>query len=297
MENTENKSSKSHTGYVIAIALLVIIVAILAGVYRRQYNKLEAINIQMEAERDTLNDKLIRMLGDYDSVKTTNEEMKAEVEEEKKKIRMLIRKLYITEQFNLENIRKYESELTTMRSIMRNYLVQIDSLNTLSQRLISENQNVKQSLREYKEENQALANRKTTLEQQVEKAAMLKISTILAEGLNSRDKDTERVSRIKKLKGCFTINENVTAATGVRTVYMCITNPLDVLLENTTSGTVELQGTEMRYSAKREIDYQGEALETCVYFDTQDAKLFRGKYTMQIFIDSDEMGTTEFTLK
>ena len=62
MENMENNPRKSHTGYIIVIALLLIVIAFLAGVYKHQYNKLEAINTQMEAERDTLNEKLIRML-------------------------------------------------------------------------------------------------------------------------------------------------------------------------------------------------------------------------------------------
>jgi hypothetical protein len=167
----------------------------------------------------------------------------------------------------------------------------------LSQRLISENHVVKQTLREYKEENAELTTRKTTLEQQVEKAAMLKISGIVAEGLNSREKETDRVSRIKKLKGCFAINENITAVAGVRTVYMRIVNPESVLLENTASGIADIRGKQIAYSAKRDIDFQGETLEICVYFDTQEVKLPKGKYAMQIFIDGAEVGATEFVLK
>ena len=295
---SQPSKSKSAVVYVIIIAMLVAAIAALSVVYRRQYHKLEEINAQIDAERDTLGVQLNRMLLHYDSVKTQNKTIMAELDREKKKIRALIAKMYHAEQLSVETIRGYENETATLRSIMRHYIRQIDSLNTLSQRLIAENKEVRQTLHVYMEENKELSEHKTTLEQKVKKASVLKISALMGGGLNSSDRNVSNASRVKKLKGCFILNENDVVEAGLRTVYVRFVNPDKGVMLNENSGTIELDGEAWQYSASREVDYQGEALETCIYFAVpEDMKLHKGAYEVQVYIDGGLAGSAGFILK
>jgi hypothetical protein len=297
MEDKTPKS-KSNVVYIIIIVMLVLAVAALTYVYKHQYQKLESINAQIDAQRDSIGKQLNQMIIHYDSIKTENTAIAAELDHEKKKIRALIRKMYNAEQISLETIRQYENETATLRSIMRHYLVQIDSLNNLSQRLLAENKEVKKTLNTYKEENKELSEHKTVLEQKVKKASVLKISALTGGGLNGSDKDVTNANRTKKLKGCFIINENAIVESGERTIYVRFINPESGTMLGEASGEFEINGERMQYSAKRDIDYQGEALETCVYFAVpKDMKLSKGQYEVQVYIDGGLAGNAGFILK
>jgi len=297
-ENKVTQKSKSNVGYIIVIVMLLIALGVVVYSYRGQMKRLAIFNEQIEAQRDTLGARLTRMIAGYDSVKTKNDDLKAELDREKKKIRALIRKMYNVEQMNLETIQAYERETNTLRAIMRNYIRQIDSLNTLSQHLIAENKEVKQALQASQEENKELVEHKTQLEAKMQKASVLKISSLMGGALNSSDKEVTNASRAKKLKGCFTINENLVVEHGVRIIYVRFLNPEKGILLTEGSGTMTVGGEELQYSSKREIDFQGEALETCIYYTIADGvKLTKGQYEVQVYVDGKLAGSAAFTLK
>ncbi|MDR0712246.1 MAG: hypothetical protein LBF67_07890 [Prevotellaceae bacterium] len=296
MEIKEHR--KSHAGYKLIILVLV---ATLAGItfwYIRESNEWEEVHQQISDERDEISEKLGNMLLEYEDLKTSNSAIRQELEEEKTKIQMLQKKILSTEKIRYAEIRKYEKEANTLRDIMRSYIHQIDSLNTLSQKLLAENITVKQNLQSSQEENIKLSREKETLSSQVEKGSMLKVRNLEASGLNSRSKDTYLARRSKKLKACFTINENAIAKAGIRFVYIRIISPNGSLLTNNDSeGVLEVQEQKLAYSAKREVDYQNQDLETCVFFDNKDMKLDKGGYTVEVYIDGYLSGSGQFLMK
>jgi Tfp pilus assembly protein PilO len=298
-KDTTQIKYRSNVVYIVIIGILIAILGYMFYIYRHNVEKLEVINVQIEAQRDTLGAQLNKMILSYDSVKTNNSAIRAELDKEKKKIRALIRKIYNMEQVNLETIQAYEKETATLRSIMRNYIRQIDSLNSLSQRLIAENKEVKQTLATYKEENKELSEHKTILEAKVQKASVLRISGVTGGGLNSADKDASNVNRIKKLKCCFVINENEVVDKGNHIVYVRFLGPNKEIMLTDNSGTIEIDGGEsMQYSSKREVDFQGAALETCIYFIVPEGmKLQKGQYEIEIYIDGKQAGGGGFILK
>ncbi|GHT15242.1 hypothetical protein AGMMS4956_14770 [Bacteroidia bacterium] len=288
---------KKSTTYWIVIVLLALLLGGLIVVYVQQRNRFDAIQMQFVAERDSLTAHLRNMQVEYENMRIDNEEIAEELELEKKKIRVLIQKMHTAEQINYNKIRNYEKETNTLRAIMRNYIHQIDSLNTLSQKLLAENKEVKQSLHETRQQNEVLAAEKKVLSQQVEIGSRLIIRNLEGEGLNSRDKSTKQASRTKKIKTCFTINANSIAQAGARFVYVSIVDGNQKVLTKSINQTVEIEGKEVLYSARREIDFTGEEVETCVYFDAGDDKLLKGKYEIQVFMDGYNAGMVEFLLK
>ncbi len=295
MEESEKKSK--HAGYKLIIVLLLILLAGLTVWYAREAKQWNNVNEQMTAERDTLSQKLTNMLMEYDAMKTDNAAVKQELEAEKEKIQTLLQKMRSNEKVHYAEIRKYEREANTLRDIMRSYIHQIDSLNTLSQRLIAENQEVKQTLQTSKAENKKLVEEKETLSSQIEKGSILKVRNIEGVGLNSRDKDTHYASRTKKIKVCLTIVENSMAKPGPRYVYMRITAPDKSLLGNSEGEGFDTRVERLVYTSKREFDYQNADLDTCVFFDVKSAKLFKGTYAIEIYIDGSLSGTGELLLK
>jgi hypothetical protein len=296
METTEKKSTNS--GYKFIIFVLLIALGGLAYWYVRESTQWEEVNRQIEVERDSISLRLSDMLQSYDNMKTSNDALLLELEGEKAKIKGLLDKMRAKEKLHFADIRNYEKEANTLRSIMRNYLVQIDSLNTLSQKLLAENRVVKQDLQSTREQNQKLVEEKKQLSSQVEKGAVVKVRDVMAEGLNSRDKDTKYASRTRKIKSCFTINENAIAVAGTRFVYLCITDPSKKLLAQADGETFESRdGENIAFSAKREVDYQNQDLETCIYYDTQKAKLTKGVYSMEVYIDGNLSGSGQMSLR
>jgi hypothetical protein len=296
METTEKKSTNS--GYKFIIFVLLIALGGLVFWYVREAAQWEDTNRQIEVERDSISLRLDDMLQSYDNMKTSNDALQVELEGEKAKIKGLLDKMRSKETLHFADIRNYEKEANTLRSIMRHYIHQIDSLNTLSQKLLAENRVVKQNLQTTREQNQKLEEEKKQLSSQVEKGAVIKVRDVMAEGLNSRDKDTKYASRTRKLKACFTINENVMTTAGTRFVYLCISDPSKKILSNADGETFESRdGERIAFAAKREVDYQNQDLETCIYYDTQKAKMAKGAYSIEIYIDGYLSGSGQMSLK
>ncbi len=296
MEVNEVQKS-THSGYKFIIVILAILLAGLTMWYVREARQWDRTNEEMTMERDSLSGKLSNMLLEYNEMQTDNDSIRQELESEKAKIQTLLEKMRSNEKVHFAEIRKYEREANTLRDIMRNYIKQIDSLNTLSQQLIAENQEVKQNLQTSRAENKKLSEEKENLSTQVEKGSQLKVRNIDGLGLNTRDKDTQYASRTKKIKTCFTINENTIAKPGTRIAYMRIIAPDKSLLANADGDSFDTRIEKLVYSAKREVDYQNADLETCIYFDVKETKLSKGAYTVEVYIDGSMSGTGQFLLK
>ncbi|MDR0688071.1 MAG: hypothetical protein LBF55_05210 [Prevotellaceae bacterium] len=296
METQEKKSN--HSGYKFVILVLVTVLACITFWHVRESRMLGDVNRQISEDRDSILVKLNNMLTEYDDIKTSNKAITLELETEKAKIQALQQKLRSTQQVHYAEIRKYEKEASTLRDIMRSYIRQIDSLNTLSQRLLAENKEVRQNLQSTQAENEKLGKEKEDLSLQIEKGSVLKVRNVEASGLNSRDKDTYSASRSKKLRACFTINENTIAKAGSRYAYVRFIGPDSQLLTtDADEGAFEAQAALLAYSAKREVDYQNQDLETCVFFDAKNKKLSKGAYAVEVYIDGNLSGSGQFLLK
>ncbi|MDR1342917.1 MAG: hypothetical protein LBK18_06650 [Prevotellaceae bacterium] len=292
-----NEKKPTHSGYKLAILLLATALAGITLWYIRESHKWGEVNQQISDERDSISVNLSDMLFEYSELQTSNNTIRLELETEKEKIQTLLQKLRSTEKIHYAEIRKYEKETNTLRSIMRGYIYQIDSLNTLSQKLLAENEEVKQSLQNTQEENVKLSQEKEDLSSQIEKGSMLKVRNIEAAGLNSRNKDTYSASRIKKLRACFIINENMIAKAGERYAYIRFIAPGNQLLANEAGDTFKVLEEQLEYSDRREVDYQNQDLETCVFYDLKNVKLLKGAYTVEVYIDGNLSGSIQFLLK
>ncbi len=295
METNTKKKSKLQLIIIIILALLLIFFVI-DKIHQKQ--KTEEIITQLEesnTEKQNISNEMKELLMQYDELKTNNDTINAKLAAEQKRIKQLIEELKYVKSSNSAKIKQYKKELNTLRKIMRSYIVQIDSLYTRNQELIKENAQVKNEYRIVISENQELSTARDSLEGTVKKASELKALNLVASGINKRGKKTNRISKLDKIKVCFTIDENVIAPRGEKWVYIRIAKPDKYVLHESESDLFTFEGKQIAYSAKRMVNYQGDLTDMCIYWKKNE-NLIPGLYYVDVFADGALIGTTAFTL-
>jgi FtsZ-binding cell division protein ZapB len=289
----ENKPNKKST---IILIVLVVILAGCAGVLFVQYNKMKAdsaiIQEALEDQKQSLTNELQDMMSEYDGLKSDNDSMNTQIEKQQGRIKQLLS----INADNLEKIKLYKKELTTLRDIMKSYIVQIDSLNTRNQMLVVENVDVKNKLDEARKSNEDLSAEKQNLTSKVEMASVMSAKDVTVLPLNKRGKDTEKASRVKKIKACFTIRENPIIAAGEKTVYMRVTRPDQLVLATSEQDLFDYDGKQIVFSAKRSVLYENKDVELCIFWENT-GELIEGTYGVDLFCDGKLIGSATFVLE
>jgi predicted nuclease with TOPRIM domain len=203
-----------------------------------------------------------------------------------------------TKKVSIQKINSYQKEVTTLRGIMRDFVVQIDSLNRRNQELMAENIEVKEQFKRVESEKAQLSQEKVRLEQNLQRAAVLQVRDFFVEALNNRNKETKFARRTDKLRIYFILNENVSARRGTKNVYARIMRPDQLLMSKDEKNLFQFEDLKIQYSAMREVVYEGHDLPVAIFWDnSNEPELMTGKYTVDLFADGRNIGTTTFELK
>lgn len=293
-EQSEVKStSKVLIGVIVALVVAVVVLGIM---YMNQMNQSESTQTQLKQEKDSIEVSLSKMASEYSNLKTSNDTINTQLQGERTKVENLLGELRREKSVNYEQIKQYQRELGTLRAVMRSYITQIDSLNTLNQALIAENIDVKKSYSTEKAKNQQLSEQNTSLNTQVARGSVIKARSTKAQPINARGKEMTRASRVEKVKVCFTLVENSIAKAGMKMVYLRVTSPDGYVLAQNQGDAFVVGGEKMVCSAKREVDYQNQDVDMCIFYDAR-GELKAGTYTAAIFLDGNQIGSTQFILK
>ncbi len=294
MVNQENTKKRRFP------VLLVILVFALAGAliylymeYDKQMKQAAMVEQELKIERKQLASELKDMHSRYDSLKTENDTINEKLELEQKKIERLLK----VRASNLQKIRLYRDELSTLREIMKSYVVQIDSLNRRNEMLRAENVEVRSQLQEKDKSNIKLQKDKEELSTKVKQAEVLAATGIVAVGLNERSKEKDKIDKIDKIRVCFTVRENAIAEAGPRSVYLRIVRPDDVVLTSSAENMINVNGQEVIYSAKRELNYENKDIDMCIYYDNREEELIEGTYKVKLYSKGALIGETTFALQ
>ena len=277
------------------LPLLSVAITVTVILLIQQNNKLKVTSEEKQLiteEKMDLERQLNEMIIEYDDLKTENDSVNTLLASEQAKIKRLLK----IDASNAEKIRIYKQELETLRKVMRNYIVQIDSLNTKNRELTDENIMVRSQLATAEQDKSQLSKEKEDLSTQVAKASVLSAKNITADGLNSRGKSNDRSSKIEKVKVCFTIRENSVAKPGKKMIYLRLLRPDDVVLTAGGSTMIEVNGEQLVYSAYRELDYENQDIDMCIYWDKTE-ELIAGTYNVHLYAEGAEIGSTTFDLR
>jgi hypothetical protein len=290
-EHIEHKKGAPVVMIVATVILTLGLIALVA-LYYNQKNKMVEMEQVLTEEKDSLANELRMMMYGYDTLKTTNDTLNAHLQKERSKIQRLLE----VNASNAQLIRKYKSEITTMRDIMKSYIVQIDSLNTRNKALVAENTEIKQQITEVQQTNDELSKAKEELTSKVTIASVIQAKDVVAVALNKKRKETTELNRLDKIRVCFTLRENPIATAGNKIVYLRVVRPDQLVITPSPDNLFEIKGEQLIFSANRAVDYANLDIEMCIFLDNT-GDFIPGTYSVELYLDGDQIGSGSFTLK
>ena len=303
MEENEvkTKSKSISTGGIIGIVIAFIAVAGIAVFYMLSWQKsqqnIEEMTQLFEIEKEEMENEYSGFAVQYDEMKVhiSNDSLIRQLDKEKQRTQQLLEELRQTKATNAAEITRLKKELTTVRAVMRTYVMQIDSLDQINKQLAKENTRVRQQYQEQTKVVQQLTVDKEKAEEKVALASQLDAAAITVTPNNKRGKEDYKVKNVTQFVVDFTIVKNITVKTGEKIVYLRITKPDGEPLVKDAGNTFKYENVNLEYSAKKYIEYTGEQQKVTMYWDVEEY-LSAGTYTAYLFVDGVMIGEQSVTL-
>ena len=283
---------KSIRGYRIVIIILSVILVALSVLYFSIHRQQMYDNQMLQADRDSIQNDLGRLMSDYDSLRFQNDSIAASLE----KANEVMEQLKQERRWNYAKIKQYEKEVGTLRTIMKGYVRQIDSLNTLNKKLIKENVGYRKEISSAKLRAEMAEEKAAELDNKVKIGAVLRARDIRLAALNDRGNPVSRIKNAARLRVDFVLSANELAAPGNKAIYVRISSPDGYVLTTEAMPTFEFEGERLSYSAMREVDYDpGQDLEVGIYYNSSG--FAAGAYKIQLYCEGRLIGQNDIMMK
>lgn len=286
----------------IFIPLIMIGVLLIGGIVylaltlnqQRQANK--EMQELAELDKKEMENEYQQFANQYSEMKSqiNNDSIVAQLTAEQKRTQRLLAELKSVKSSDAREIARLKRELATVRAVLRSYVIEIDSLNRLNQNLTAENTRVKGQYEEATRQIEGLNTEKASLSEKVAIAAQLDAIGINLVGKNKRGKNTDDASKCKMLQLNFSLAKNVTAASGVKNIYVRITSPTGGILGG--AGSFAYENRTLPCTMKKTVEYGGQETAVVMYWTVSQA-LVSGTYGVSIFADGNMIGSKSFTFK
>lgn len=282
---------------------------------RTELNACENDNLVLKSDMESMNKMLEgyvgglsndlktdfkNMLETYDKLIEMDRSKADSLNKQKEHINQLLGQLNANNNLSARELMKLKKENDVLRSIMRGYVRQIDSLNTLNIKLSSSLDETTNKLSETTEERDTYKKDAEEKGLQLKKGSKLQaygfVSQALRMKMNNTTTDTEKAKNAVQIRSSFTIGENTIAASGRKAVYLQIIGPNGEILHNNNTQTNTESGMQF-YSDKKDIDYNNQAVDLTIYYDLKGQELSKGNYKVKIYCEGQLIGTDSFTLK
>lgn len=222
-----------------------------------------------------------------------------EIIAQKKRIETLLKKNNISQEELMEAKKIMRNISQTFIKNYQNKLIvlnnQVTTLDTEKQKLREENEKVTTEVVILKEkvteldrkiENEKVISKKK--DELINYASKLTLSNFLLRSFkvrsNGKEVETEKASKIDRIKFSFDINENILSKDGQKVLYMLIKKPSGEIatFSNKTSGVFTYNNRKMLYSDKTTLNYQkGKDQKLEFVWDNEDFS--RGDYIMEVY--------------
>ena len=292
-EERERKEKKGPRTVMTALAAVAAVLACILAYMLYQRNTL--VN-QLEGEKAELAQQMVALQEDFSALNSDYENINHQLDTSREQVAMLIEKLNKTQATNRAKIRQYEKELGTLRSIMKGYIVQIDSLNTLNKRLTADAAAARREAAESRRANEELSAQVENLSTQVSAGKVLRARAISLAGYYGNDKQGDRHSRVRYMIAGLSLVENSLADRGPVRVYVRVKDPDGVLLMNNESVEFVVDGQALQATASREVDYEGSEVDMSIYIN-DTGEFVKGVYTLEVYTEQSLLGRAECMLR
>ena len=278
------------------IYALAAVAVVLAGVLAYIWIQKSTLVNELNVEKEELTQQMVALQADYESLSSDYDTINAQLDSSKEEVAQLIERIKKTEATNRYKMRQHETELGTLRSIMRNYIVQIDSLNTLNKKLTAEAAEARQAAEESRRRNENLSQQVDKLSDQVASGSIIKATGLRVDAYNASGSVTDRSSRVVKLLTSLSLVANDLAPHGPVRVYIVVKDPSGATLINSSSRSLTLNGETIQTSASREVDYEGSEVDLSIYLN-EIPEYVKGIYKVDAYTAQSFLGSTELLLR
>lgn len=284
---------------IVASAICVVLIGVLLYMNARMQTKQEENEQMIEVlkmDKAEMENEYQQFAMQYNEMMTqiNNDSLINQLTLEQERVKKLLEELRQTKATNAREIMRLKKELATLRAILKDYIMQIDSLNRENQALKVDNKKLRNQNQRAQAHITDLSSQNEQLVDKVAIASQLYATNISAEARNKKGKATDKLNKAKKFVISFTLARNVTTETGMRTVYVRIVTPTGTILDS--GGTFQYENRNLQYSISKDIEYTGEEQNITVYWDIAET-LSAGQYRVDIFADGQNIGTTTFDME
>lgn len=301
----EEKKSDKKAIFIVLIALLALGNGAFAWLWlqeRARANTEVTVKEQVIVERDNVKADLLDLQEQYATLQTNDKAMQAEIDAKRAEIALLLEQAELHKN-DAAIIARLRGETASLRKIMKHYIIEIDSLNTLNKTIIAEKDRVSEDLNSEKGKTSQLTKEKSALQNTVNLAAALKANSPKAEGVKfksggKKESETNKASRVEKIKVSFTLSENKIAKAEIKPVYVRIVSPdgKEITKSPDDANMFTYNGSKGYFAERKEVDYQNAQLKVDVFCGSPTG-FIPGKYLIDIACDDVIIGQTSITLK
>ena len=203
---------------------------------------------------------------------------------------VMLEQLQKEKTYNYEQLAKYKKEVATLREVMKGYLRQIDSLNTINSNLQAQNIQYKKDINTAQLRADVAEEKADELNTKVRIGSVIQASGIRMVALNGKSKEVKRIKMAERMRVDFDLTANELAEPGEKCIYVRITGPDGYLLTSSDVILFNFEGDEMRASAMRKVDYENESVPVSIFYDGAFTK---GTYSVEIYVDGRLSGSKE----
>lgn len=303
-ENASNENRKKSALLWVLIALLAITNGISFWMYLQEKNKAAneiVVKEQVIVERDNVKGDLLQLQKDFENLQTNDKGLQAEIDAKKAEIAQLLEdaEKHKGDSYIISKLRK-ESE--TLRQIMRGYVRSIDSLGTLNKTLIVEKNNVLKELDSEKGKTTNLNKEKEVLNATIQKGSILSCFNVVAKGVKfksggKKESETNKASRVQKIKVSFSLGENKIAKAGEKNVFIRIVTPdgKEMAKSYDDNYRFTFDKSSGYFAGKQSLNYANAEISGVTYCEGQ-GELVSGNYIVEISCDGVIIGGTSLRL-
>ena len=293
----EEREKKNNGGLKSVMYALAAVAVLLAGALAYVWFQKSSLVKDLNLEKEDLTEQIVALQQDYNNLSSDYEAINSQLDSSREEVSQLVERIKQTDATNRAKMRQYEKELGTLRSIMRNYIVQIDSLNTLNQQLSAEADAARKDAASSRRQNEQLNKQVNELSGQVAAGSVIKARGIILEPYSAQDKVTDRSSRVVRMLTTLSLVENDLAPKGPVRVYIVVKAPDGTILTNANSTGFESGGEARTASASREVDYEGKEVELSIYLNDLTDRCVKGVYTVEAYTAQGYLGSAETMLR
>ena len=318
MSDQQNERS-SNSIYLIIILLLLACLAVFAYLYsvkRKEFNNCNNENIILKSDMQGMNEMMQgyvgnmsndlkkdfkNMLATYDKLIEKDKSKADSLNMQKAQIQSLLDKLNSNKKLSASELYKLRKENETLRGIMRSYVRQIDSLNTLNIKLTSDLDQTTTKLTETTNERDQFKKDAEEKSEKIKLGSRLQAYSFKSEALrmklNKTTEPTEKAKNAIQFRSSFTISENSLTNPGRKSVFMQIIGPNGDVFQASPNNKFNSENGTIAYSDKKDIDYSNQAIDVTIYYDLKSETAVKGNYKVKVYCDGTLIGTDNFSLK